>query len=34
MDEDGLYYNEDNKLYTGTYIEFHKNGNKKIEALL
>lgn len=34
MDEDGLYYNENDELYTGTYIEFHTNGNKKIEVSL
>jgi antitoxin component YwqK of YwqJK toxin-antitoxin module len=34
IDEDGLYYDKDNKLYTGTYIEFHANGNKSIELNL
>jgi antitoxin component YwqK of YwqJK toxin-antitoxin module len=34
VDEEGLYYDEENKLYTGTYIEFHNNGNKKIEVSL
>jgi len=32
VDEEGLYYDDENKLYTGTYIEFHNNGNKKIEV--
>jgi antitoxin component YwqK of YwqJK toxin-antitoxin module len=34
IDEAGLYYNENNELYTGTYIEFHPNGNKMIEVSL
>ena len=34
IDEDGLYLNEHNELYTGTYIEFHTNGNKRIELSL
>ena len=34
IDEDGLYRNENNELYTGTYMEFHTNGNKKIELTL
>ncbi len=32
--EDGLYYNENNKAYSGTYIEFHPNGVKRIEVNL
>lgn len=31
IDKDGLYYNEDNELFTGSYVEFYDNGNKKIE---
>ena len=34
IDEKGLYHNENNELYTGTYIEFYPNGNKKIEITL
>lgn len=34
IDEDGLYQNENGELYTGTYIEFHTNGSKRIELLL
>ena len=34
IDEKGLYHNEDNELYTGTYIEFYPNGNKRIELSL
>ena len=34
IDEDGLYLNEHNELYTGTYIEFYTNGNKRIELSL
>jgi antitoxin component YwqK of YwqJK toxin-antitoxin module len=34
IDEDGLYHNEKNELYTGTYIEFYTNGNKLIEVTL
>ena len=34
IDEDGLYLNANNELYTGTYIEFHANGNKRIELSL
>ncbi len=32
--EDGLYYNEDNTLYSGTYIEFYTDGIKRIELNL
>jgi antitoxin component YwqK of YwqJK toxin-antitoxin module len=32
--EDGLYYDENNHLYTGSYIEFYGNGNKRIELNL
>ena len=30
-DENGIYYDDNKKLYNGTYIEFYDNGNKKIE---
>ncbi len=29
--EDGLYYNKKGELYTGTYVEYYPNGNKKLE---
>jgi antitoxin component YwqK of YwqJK toxin-antitoxin module len=31
IDEDGLYHNGNSELYSGTYIEFYTNGNKRIE---
>ena len=31
IDEDGLYHDGDSELYSGTYIEFYTNGNKRIE---
>lgn len=34
IDENGLYHNENNELYTGTYMEFYTNGNKRIELSL
>jgi len=34
IDENGLYHNENNELYSGTYIEFYTNGNKRIELSL
>jgi len=34
IDEDGLYHNENNELYSGKYIEFYTNGNKRIELSL
>lgn len=34
ISEDGLYYDENNELYSGNYIEFHSNGNKRIELNL
>ncbi len=30
-ESDGLFYNENNRLYTGTYREYHENGNVKLE---
>ena len=29
--ENGIYYNEGNQPYTGVYIEFYSNGNKRVE---
>jgi antitoxin component YwqK of YwqJK toxin-antitoxin module len=34
IDEQGLYHDANNELYTGTYIEFYTNGNKRIELSL
>jgi len=31
---DGRYYDENDKLFTGTYLEFYDNGNKKMEVSL
>ena len=31
---DGLFYTEQNKLYTGLYTEFFENGQKRIELNL
>lgn len=31
---DGLYYNQSDELYTGSYTEFYDNGNKRVEMHL
>ncbi|WP_430932856.1 toxin-antitoxin system YwqK family antitoxin [Saccharicrinis sp. 156] len=30
-EEDGLYYNQNGELYTGTYVELYPSGNKRVE---
>jgi antitoxin component YwqK of YwqJK toxin-antitoxin module len=34
QNEDGKYYDKSNKPYTGTYIEYHPSGGKRIEMSL